>query len=136
MRARLRLVESDHDGAFETNNGYTIASNPPPAARGVRRSWWREALKGARCCPGEWRQLSRTFAKSTAVQVASDLHNAHRRDLRKSRITGLLAGDRWEARYGVDDSDCIDWVDWDSEVFDDVPPTERNLVWIRFVADK
>jgi hypothetical protein len=57
--------------------------------------------------------------RSTAAQVASDIRNAHTRDLAKSRLRGLLTTDRWEAAWGQVDSD---------------PNPEHYYVWLKYLT--
>ena len=47
-----------------------------------------------------WVQVAEPFADTTAAQLASDLRNAHERDLLKMRIRGVLQGERWETASG------------------------------------
>jgi len=103
-------------------NAYTVASKPPgrtPTTQ--KRSRWAALFAECRSFPGEWRRMIEPMKKSTASQVASDIRNAHTRDLRKSRIRGLLPTDRWEAAWGRDASD---------------PNPNHFYVWLRYIADE
>ena len=60
----------------------------------------------ARECPGEWVRIDRWFNRSTAAQVASDLRNAHRRDVSKMRFSGVEHGDVWDTWWGADPADA------------------------------
>lgn len=103
-------------------NTYTVASTPPARQATIqKRSRWTELFSECRAYPGEWRRMIEPMKKSTASQVASDIRNAHTRDLRKSRIRGLLSTDRWEAAWGRDDSDTN---------------PDHYYVWLRYVADE
>lgn len=81
---------------------YTIQSEPPVLPEAQRRSRWVDLFAECRAHPGEWRRILDPMAKATAAQVASDIRNAYRRDVAKSRIRGLRAEDRWETVWGAD----------------------------------
>jgi hypothetical protein len=83
---------------------YTIKSEPPTLPEAQRRSRWVELFDECRSHPGEWRRVVEPMAKATAAQVASDIRNAHRRDVTKTRVRGLDANDEWETVWGVDPS--------------------------------
>ena len=102
------------------NTPYTIASAPPvKAERTQKRSRWVELFTEARKYPGEWRRMVEPMKKSTASQVASDIRNAHTRDLAKTRMRGLLPTDQWDAAWGNDASD---------------PNTDNYYVWMRYMG--
>jgi len=83
---------------------YTIQSEPPVLPEVQRRSRWTDLFQECRSHPQEWRRILEPMAKATAAQVASDIRNAHRRDMAKARVRGLLPGDMWDAVWGVDPS--------------------------------
>lgn len=89
---------------------YTLESIPPSRQEVVqKRSRWAELFAEAREHPGQWRRIVEPMKRTTAAQVASDIRNAHTRDLAKSRLRGLLPTDRWEAAWGrVEDDDHAD----------------------------
>ena len=84
---------------------YTVPSQPPTKGTRQRRSRWTELFEECRAVPGEWRKVVEPMSKATAAQIASDIRNAHTRDLDKSRVKGFLPGDRWETVWGVDPAD-------------------------------
>ena len=99
---------------------YTTASAPPLRQETLqRRSRWSEMFAEARTFPGEWRRLIEPMKRSTASQVASDIRNAHTRDLAKSRLRGLLPTDCWEAAWGRDETDSN---------------PDHFYVWLRYVG--
>ena len=101
-------------------NTYTIASSPPRRKSVTqRRSRWAEMFNEARAHPGEWRRLVEPMKRTTAAQVASDIRNAHTRDLSKARLRGLHPDDRWEAAWGQDEKD---------------PEREHFYVWLRYLG--
>lgn len=83
----------------------TIRSAPPNVRTRQRRAFWPGVLAEARECPGEWVRTDKWFNRSTAAQVASDIRNAHHRDMKKVRISGLRSGDLWDTRWGNDPTD-------------------------------
>jgi hypothetical protein len=112
--------EDINDTAAEPQQAkYTIASTPPGAQGFQKRSRWAELFDECRAVPGEWRRIIAPLAKATAAQIASDIRNAHTRDLDKARLRGLLPTDRWEASWGNDP--------------DDSDP-EHFYVWLRYVG--
>jgi hypothetical protein len=118
------LTMSEHEDIDNTAGKpkrakYTVASTPPVAQESQKRSRWAELFKECRAVPGEWRRVIAPQAKATAAQIASDIRNAHTRDLDKARLRGLLPTDRWEASWGNDP------VDSDPEHF---------YVWLRYVG--
>lgn len=99
---------------------YTIPSTPPTRkAITQRRSRWAEMFSEAREHPGEWRRLVEPMKRTTAAQVASDIRNAHTRDLSKARLRGLHDTDLWEAAWGQDDADS---------------DSEHYYVWLRYIG--
>lgn len=101
-------------------SNYTISSTPPARHETIqKRSRWADLFAEARAFPGEWRRMIEPMKKSTASQCASDIRNAHTRDLSKSRVRGLLPTDRWEAAWG--------------RVKSDKNP-EHFYVWLRYIG--
>jgi hypothetical protein len=94
----------------------TVKSQPPGKTR-QKRSYWPQVLAEGRLVPGEWIRTSRPHKRSTAQQVASDIRNAHHRDLTKTRIRGLLVGDLWETQWGRDP---------------EVSGTDQYFIWLRY----
>lgn len=47
---------------------------------------------------GQWRRVAFPMARSTVVQLASDIRNAHRRP-RGIRVAGVRADERWSADW-------------------------------------
>jgi len=105
---------------MEDNNSndtrLTVPSTPPNVHKPQRRSYWPAVFAEARECPGEWVRTEKWFNRATAVQIASDLRNAHRR-VSKMRVSGYEAGDRWETR-------------WDNDPTDSNP--DHFYIWLRF----
>jgi hypothetical protein len=99
---------------------YTVASAPPVEAASQRRSYWTELFAECRSYPNEWRRTARSFSKSTAAQIASDVRNMARRDPTKFRLRGFMPGDRWEAVWGV-------------EV--ETSATGEFFLWLRFLEE-
>jgi hypothetical protein len=100
---------------------YTIESAPPARRETTqKRSRWQELFAEARQFPGQWRRMVEPLKKSTASQIASDIRNAHQRDLSKSRLRGLLPTDEWEAAWGNDASD---------------PNPEHFYVWLKYTGE-
>jgi len=81
---------------------HTVASTPPMDASSQRRSYWAELFEECRSHPNQWRRTVRSFSRSTAAQIASDVRNMDRRDPSKFRLRGFKPGDRWEAVWGVE----------------------------------
>ncbi|CAB4365392.1 unannotated protein [freshwater metagenome] len=106
------------DDTFNNNDEFTVASEPPTCDRRQRRSRWAALFAECRSRPGEWRQIREPMKPSSAHQIASDLRSAHRRAPDKSRMRGILLGDRWET------------------VADTLPgeSTDQVYVWLRFVG--
>jgi hypothetical protein len=100
--------------------GYTVASEPP-VQQDQRRSRWADLFEECRKYPNEWRRVVDPMKKSTAAQIASDIRNAHTRDVKKSRLRGFEAGDMWDAKWGQDPSDK------DPDAF---------YIWLRFLGKK
>lgn len=100
---------------------YTIPSSPPVRDEHQKRSRWAELFEECRAVPGEWRRMVEPLRKATASQIASDIRNAHNRDLDKARLRGLLETDRWESAWGNDPTD---------------PDEEHFYVWLRFVGEQ
>lgn len=63
-----------------------------------RTSFWVRTFAHARA-DGGWIRVPRLYTKTTAQQIASDISNAHRRELRTFRMRGIAPGERWEARW-------------------------------------
>ena len=92
---------------------YTVESIPPVVPEVQRRSRWVELFAECREHPNEWRRIIDPMAKATAAQIASDIRNAHRRDLAKSRVRGLQPEDRWETVWGNEpDGDPVEFFIW------------------------
>lgn len=100
---------------------YTIPSSPPVREETQKRSRWAELFEECRKAHGDWRRMLEPLTKATAAQIASDIRNAHTRDLDKSRLKGLLPGDLWEAAWGKDPSD---------------PNPAHYYVWLRYIGPK
>lgn len=101
----------------EYEERFTIPSTPPNARKRQRRAYWPGVFAEGRAVRGEWVRTAKCFNRSTAQQVASDIRNAHRRDMKKVRVSGFLPGDVWEARWDNDPSD---------------PDTDHFYIWLRF----
>jgi hypothetical protein len=99
---------------------YTVASTPPVDGGSQRRSYWTELFDECRSYPNQWRRTARSFTRSTAAQIASDVRNMARRDPSKLRLRGFKPGDRWEAVWGVEE--------------DATEPGEFYL-WLRFLEE-
>lgn len=97
---------------------HTIASEPPGERKFQARGFWPPVFEEGRQHPGEWRRTVKWFAKGTAQQVASDLRNAHHRDMSKMRFRGIKAGEHWEAQWDLDPSD---------------PDESHVYLWIRYM---
>lgn len=95
---------------------HTIAEDPPLNARPLRRpSKWAALFDECRARPGVWRWTKQSFSQPTAAQLSSDIRSAWRRNPDRSRLTGLRAGERWEAVWGPapesdDKSRCFIWL--------------------------
>lgn len=95
---------------------HTIAEDPPMDARPPRRSSkWAALFAECREVPGIWRRTKQSFTPPTAAQLSSDIRSAWRRDPERFRLTGLRAGERWEAVWGPapgsdDRSKCFIWL--------------------------
>lgn len=63
-----------------------------------RTTFWRRTLDHARRT-GDWVLVQRLYTHGTAIQLVSDISNAHRRALRKLRIRGIAPGEVWEAYW-------------------------------------
>jgi hypothetical protein len=84
---------------------YTIPSEPPNKQDSQKRSRWARLFDECREHQGEWRRIIDPLRKTTAAQIASDIRNAHTRDLDKTRLRGFEEGDHWEAVWGHDPED-------------------------------
>lgn len=62
-----------------------------------RTTFWRRTLDLARR-RGDWVLVPRFYARTSAVQLVSDITNAHHRSDHTLRIRGLRRDERWEAR--------------------------------------
>lgn len=82
------------------NDPNVIHDEPPPDGPWLRRSFWVRVFESARQ-ETSWVRANRFYTSSTAAQIASDIRSAHNRDLDTLRIRGILAGEQWEARWGV-----------------------------------
>lgn len=101
----------------DSNARLTIKSTPPNLRKQQRRAYWPGVFDEGRECPGEWVRTAKWFNRSTASQVASDLRNAHHREVGKMRVSGIEPGDLWETR-------------WDNDPTDLDP--EHFYIWLRF----
>jgi hypothetical protein len=99
---------------------FTVGSVPPHSQDKQRRSRWAQLFEECREHNGEWRRLIEPLRKTTAAQIASDIRNAHHRDLDKTRLRGFEPGDHWEAVWG--------------HAPDDANPG-NYYVWLRYVAN-
>lgn len=95
---------------------YTIKSNPPSSKRRGKRSYWPEVLAEVRAAKGAWRMVAKPMTRSTAMQVASDLRNAHRRDPEKMRLRGALPTDRWETQWAPASEGSTEYFLWVRDV--------------------
>lgn len=98
---------------------YTIPSSPPVREEVQKRSRWAELFAECREAPEEWRRMMEPLRKATAAQIASDIRNAHTRDLDKARLRGLLPTDRWDSAWGRDPSD---------------PNPDHYYVWLKYTG--
>ena len=98
--------------------GYTIASEPPTQPD-QRRSRWSELFEECRQFPDEWRRVCEPLKKSTAAQIASDIRNAHTRDVKKSRLRGFEENDVWDAKWGQDPAE---------------KDPEAYFIWLKFLG--
>lgn len=73
-------------------------SNAPAPFRQRRSSFWCRTFDAARS-RGEWTLVGRTYSRSTAAQLASDIKNAHRREEDYQRVRGIVPGESWDARW-------------------------------------
>jgi hypothetical protein len=89
---------------------YTTESGPPPSKQRTRFSLWNELFAECREHPEEWRRTLNPLSRSTAAQLASDIRNAYRRDLGKSRVRGMLPGERWDAAWGEINGQYFIWL--------------------------
>lgn len=64
-----------------------------------RTSFWVRTFELARRRSGQWHRVPRLYTQSSAAQLASDISNAHRRNLDTLRVKGILPGETWEARW-------------------------------------
>jgi hypothetical protein len=101
------------------NTGHTVRSTPPVMRQSQRRSYWPAVLAEARQVRGAWVRTVKTFGRSTAQQLASDLRNAHHREPKKFRVRGVLPGEVWDAQWGREGVDS---------------PDTEYVVWIRLVS--
>ena len=102
----------------EDSESLTVAELPPDMQTSSRRSRWTELFEECRSHPAEWRRIREPLKRSTAAQIASDIRNAHHRNLEKSRLRGFKPDDHWEAKWGPSPSD---------------PDPENYYIWLRFV---
>jgi hypothetical protein len=72
----------------------------------TRTSFWVRTFEHARQS-GEWVRVPRTYTHSTAVQIASDISNAHRREFDAHRVRGIRHGERWLTRWHSEDDNDI-----------------------------
>lgn len=88
----------------------TVAEAPPERDRKSRFSVWAAAFEEARAHPGQWRRVLPERKRSTVQQIASDVRNAHKRG--KTRMKGILPGERWAAEWGEKPSGSGDFYVW------------------------
>ncbi|CAB4590240.1 MAG: hypothetical protein F2534_19100 [Actinobacteria bacterium] len=109
----------DHDDRTDTEavppatperGTYSVRSEPPEKRQKPRFSQWSVLFDECRADPGEWRKAAVPLSKSTAMQFASDLRNAHKRAKTKARLKGLLPGERWDAQWGEVDGQYFIWL--------------------------
>ena len=110
----------EHPETAKQPTSHTIQSEPPSRKPNQRRSPWRVILADSRRLECEWLRVAEPMTRSTASQIASDLRCAHRREPSKLRITGVLAGDRWDAQWANDEAD---------------PDRANFYVWLRWVPE-
>jgi hypothetical protein len=95
---------------------HTVPEDPPIDARPARRpSKWATLFDECRAQPGIWRRTRQSFSPPTAAQLASDIRSAWRRNPERFRLTGLRAGEYWEAVWGPapgsdDKNKCFIWL--------------------------
>ena len=81
--------------------------------RGQRRasgSVWAAVFGSARAVPGEFVLVDIPLSRSSVIQLASDIRNAHRRTKPRPRLATLRRDERWEARWGTHDGEYKVWV--------------------------
>ena len=81
--------------------------------RGQRRTSgavWAAVFESARAVPGEFVLVDIPLSRSSVIQLASDIRNAHRRSRPKPRLATLRREERWEARWGTHDGEYKVWV--------------------------
>ena len=83
---------------------------------------WEALFDECRKFEGEWRRTVVGLKKTTASQLASDIRNAHHREVVKSRLKGLRPEERWDAAWGPDG----DIKDADGEL--------SYFIWIRYLG--
>jgi hypothetical protein len=74
---------------------------------------WAEVLAEVRQFPGEWRRADTGLHRSTVVQCAADLRNAHARAANGGSTRWVEPGEVWDAyvtRGDLGDSDCSIWI--------------------------
>jgi hypothetical protein len=71
--------------------------NPAPF-RQRRWSFWCRTFELARS-RNDWSLVARSYTRSTAAQLASDIKNAHRREDEYQRVRGIVPGELWQARW-------------------------------------
>ena len=70
----------------------------PSPFRHRRSSFWCRTFDLARA-NDDWTLVGRTYSRSTAAQLASDIKNAHRREDEYLRVRGIVPGETWQARW-------------------------------------
>ena len=63
-----------------------------------RSTFWVRMFMLGRHSDG-WVQVQRTYTRTTAAQLASDIANAHRRPEATIRVRGIESGEVWDARW-------------------------------------
>jgi len=81
-------------------DGTTVSAMPaaPAPFRQRRSSFWCRTFGAARA-NGDWTLVQRSYSRSTAAQLASDINNAHRRAEDYQRVRGILPGEIWSAKW-------------------------------------
>jgi hypothetical protein len=82
-----------------------------------RNSFWVRIFDAARRTD-DWVRVPRFYTRATAAQLASDITNAHRRDLQTLRVKGIYADEVWEARWSTAPDG----------------PQNDHVIWIRLVS--
>lgn len=112
----IHMHDHDHDAADAGSpkprqpSTYSVRSEPPAKRQTPRFAKWHALFEECRADQGEWRKADAPLSKSTAMQFASDLRNAHRRSTSKARLSGLRPDERWDAQWGEADGQYFIWL--------------------------